>query len=87
MTLQATGCPNREPYIEWWKTQTDEIVFSDMLNICILVRDGHATDSQKRECCGENIRCGPIFCNRQSTWVTGILLVTYISFLWLPTNP
>ena len=72
LTFEATGCPNRNPAATWWKTQSDNGVFSDMFSYCTLVRDGRASANQKLKCCGEGNECKPSSCNKQSTWTTGI---------------
>ena len=51
-TFQATGCPNKKPFLEWWKTQSEETVLNDMKTFCELTRDGHASDEQRYQCCG-----------------------------------
>ena len=72
-TFQATGCPNKNPtspkQMAWWRRQSDNKVFTDMLAYCVKVRDGTARSRQIRECCGEGVECMPSSCKRQSTWV------------------
>ena len=72
LTFQETGCPNMNPVSDWWKTQTDNIVFGDMFSYCTLVKDGKPLARQKRKCCGEGNDCKPSNCVRQSLWTTGI---------------
>ena len=76
-TFQATGCPNKTPtpkQMAWWRKQSANKVFSDMLKYCVKVRAGTAKPRQIRQCCGEGVECMPSSCKRQSTWVlsTGI---------------
>ena len=88
LTFQATGCPNKNPtqkQMAWWKKQSANKVFSDMLAYCERARDGKASSSQLQECCGEDNKCKPIFCYRQSTWVltTGIIVFSSLSYILL----
>ena len=69
-TLLATGCPNGNPSLGWWKNLTKEYVFSDMNTYCEMTRDGNADEDQKRQCCG-NTDCTVNNCTRQTTWATG----------------
>ena len=75
LAFQATGCRNRnqtQSQITWWKKQSDNKVFSDMFEYCVLVRDGKASPSQKQQCCGEAKECKTISCNKQTTSATDI---------------
>ena len=69
--FQATGCPNNEPDITWWKTQSMEEVFKDMFSYCELTREGKANERQKNKCCG-NINCKVTSCVKQLNKITGI---------------
>ena len=69
--FQATGCPNNEPDISWWKTQSMEEVFKDMFTCCELTREGKANQRQKNKCCG-NINCKITTCVKQSNGIIGI---------------
>ena len=50
--FHATGCPNKNPYLEWWRSQSEEAVLNDMNTYCELIRDGHESDEQRSQCCG-----------------------------------
>ena len=71
LTFQATGCPNKYPLMDWWKTQTDTSVFTDMLALCTLTRSGVASVRQKQQCCGSK-DCKPTACTKQRQWAVGI---------------
>ena len=71
LAFQATGCPNEYPNIDYWKTQTDNAVFSDMFLYCTSVRDEVANIKQKLKCCGST-DCKPGICTEQLQWTAGI---------------
>ena len=82
LTFQATGCPNENPtpaQIAWWKKQNDYKVFSDMLQYCVLVRDGKASPRQILECCGEDGACKSISCKKQTAWVLTTGIIAFVS--------
>ena len=55
LTFRATGCSNKKPYIQWWKTRSDSRVFFDMFAYCKYVRDGYVLTNQKSQCCGKTL--------------------------------
>ena len=69
-TFHATGCPNPDPFIDWWKTVPDGQVFEDMMAYCTLVREGQADSIQIRQCCGSTV-CIPTSCNMMTKWNEG----------------
>ena len=69
-TFQATGCPNPNPDINWWKTIQSGQVFQDMMNYCTLVKDGNANENQISHCCG-TVTCVPTSCMKQKVWKQG----------------
>ena len=72
LTLQATGCPAKNPNVDWWKSQPDATVFTDMMLYCTKTYDGSASDAQKQKCCGvANINCAPTACVLQSQFTEG----------------
>ena len=77
LTLHATGCPNKYPYIDWWMTQTKTTVFQDMMTHCTLVKDGNADSVQITQCCGTT-NCSPTTCTEQYQWRNGIMLLILI---------
>ena len=72
LTFRATGCPNPDPYILWWKRQYSDVVFEDMMSYCTHVKDGTANQAQISQCCGSNISCRPTTCNAMTGWVRGM---------------
>ena len=84
-TFHATGCPNPDPVIDYWKTIADGQVFQDMMTYCTLVRDGQADSTQMSQCCGSTA-CVPTSCNMMTNWKEGkrtsiLLIKYYISYL------
>ena len=69
-TFHATGCPNRNPPLVYWKTLAQEGVFNDMNEYCKLTRDGNANEQQRSQCCGNN-NCTINKCEKQREWVLG----------------
>ena len=70
-TFHATGCPNTDPYLGWWKTLPKESVLDDMNTYCEMTRDGNADEGQRQQCCGNN-NCTLNKCAQQTGWITGI---------------
>ena len=69
-TFHATGCPNPDPVIDYWKTIADGQVFQDMMAYCTVVRDGQANSNQMSQCCGSTA-CVPTSCNVMKNWKKG----------------
>ena len=69
-TFHATGCPNGNPWLDWWKNQTKGTVLNDMFIYCNRTRHGNATESQKYHCCGTD-DCTVNICAKQTEWITG----------------
>ena len=69
-TFRATGCPNPDPVIDYWKTIADGRVFQDMMTYCSLVRNGQADSTQMSQCCGSTA-CVPTSCNMMTNWKEG----------------
>ena len=68
--FQTTGCPNPNPNLDWWKTLKSDDIFLDMLEHCVLVKIGEATDDEKNLCCG-SVPCVPTNCNEVNYWEQG----------------
>ena len=71
-TFKATGClplndQRSMENLKNWKSQSDSMVFSDMMSYCESVQDGTAAEYQKIKCCGSK-DCTVSTCTRQSTW-------------------
>ena len=80
-TFKATGCltPNvTSNVLNWWKSQSDAVVFGDMMAYCKYVRDGTASEGQHIQCCGAK-DCTVRNCSLQDTWTYG-RLTGYLSF-------
>ena len=72
-TFKATGCltPNITPLtLNWWKKQTDNKVFVDMMIYCERVRDGTAAEKHHLRCCGIK-DCTVSRCTQQDSWSNG----------------
>ena len=54
-------------YFDWWKSQSDSVVFDDMMLYCQHVRDRTATERQYIKCCGKK-DCTVSSCSKQTTW-------------------
>jgi len=67
-TFAATGCPNKNVGLTWWKTQDPLTVWDDMHTYCYLVKAGRSSARQKATCCGDGVNCSPTACRKQSSW-------------------
>ena len=54
-------------YFDWWKSQSDSVVFGDMMSYCEHVRDRTANEVRYLKCCGAN-ECTVPQCTKQTTW-------------------
>ena len=73
LSFRATGCKNKYPILDWIKTQTDGIAFSNMMDACTNTYSGSASSNQKERCCGTTYpNCKPISCVLQSQFTEGI---------------
>ena len=57
-TWLKTGCKNPNPPFDWYKTQSESTVLSDMYAYCTLTNQDRATATQKSRCCGNDSNCG-----------------------------
>ena len=65
LTFQATGCPNPNPYVDYWKTVDDATSFSDMHAYCTVNQGNSASAAQQAQCCGSSA-CSPASCTLQT---------------------
>ena len=76
--FHATGCPNKNPYLEWWMSQSEEAVLNDMNTYCELIRDGHESDEQRSQCCGDEDCTNVDFVKQTSlTKSNHVIIVSY----------
>jgi len=66
-TFHQVGCINPTPDIDFWK-KAPEIAWEDMHAYCARTRDGSADVRQRNFCCGNNVRCIPVTCNKPTFW-------------------
>ena len=82
LTFRATGCKNKDPpttQLDYWKSQPDGTVFSDMMSYCTQTFAGSASSEQKEKCCGTSFpNCVPNFCVLQTQFTEGILIKRFI---------
>ena len=75
--FHATGCPNKNPYLEWWRSQSEEAVLNDMNTYCELTRDALASDEQRIQCCGAQ-NCNVTECVKQNTLTKGTHMLNWL---------